>query len=41
MNLLPKYYRIIVHRNISKLRQGYRTSEIVWRWKSNQKQITE
>jgi len=34
MNLLPKYYKIIVHRNISELRQGYRTSEVVkikWR----------
>jgi len=41
MNLLLK---IIVHRNISKYGQGYRTSEIVksrWRWNSNQKQITE
>jgi len=45
MNLLIKNYRIIVHRNISKLSQAmYRTSEIVkikWRWNSNQKQITE
>jgi len=35
-----KNYRIIVHRNNSKLSQGYRTSEIVkikWRWYSNQK----
>jgi len=44
MILLLKYHRIIVQRNISKLSQGYRTSEIVkikWSWNSNQNQITE